>query len=106
MSKTIPGPFASGCGPVVRDDASSTNKENEIIIQVLDHDDDSEGELPRVLEASDGCHGKTRVNADGTITYVPHAGFSGDDTFFFQISDGQGGIGEASATVTVGGAYA
>jgi hypothetical protein len=28
------------------------------------------------------------VNADGSITYVPAAGFTGDDTFFFTVSDG------------------
>ena len=105
MSESFCGPNASGQGPVGREDASSRHEDTEIIIQVLDHDDEPEGDVPRVLEVTDGSHGTTRVNPDGTITYAPHAGFSGDDIFFFQISDGQGGVDDASATVTVGGGH-
>ena len=39
---------------------------------------------------------------DGTILYTPDSSFSGQDSFVYEISDGQGGTATATVTVTVG----
>ena len=39
---------------------------------------------------------------DGTILYTPNSSFSGQDSFVYEISDGQGGTATATVTVTVG----
>ena len=43
-------------------------------------------------------NGEAVINEDGTVTYTPTAGFSGEDTFTYTVSDG---LEEATAAVTV-----
>ncbi|TCL08774.1 uncharacterized protein DUF4114 [Shimia isoporae] len=57
-----------------------------------------------------GTQGAVTQNADGTFTYDPNGAFGGladgaiaTDTFIFTVSDGNGGITNATATVTVTG---
>ncbi len=38
--------------------------------------------------ADDGAHGHAVINADGSYTYTPNAGYVGDDVFFFTVTDG------------------
>lgn len=45
--------------------------------------------------------GSTIVDNGTTLTYTPAADFEGDDTFTFDVSDGNGGLVTASATVVV-----
>src|SRR5262249_48389474 len=45
--------------------------------------------------------GTLTLNADGTFTYTPAAGFSGTDTFTYRASDGGAVSGEATVTITV-----
>lgn len=45
--------------------------------------------------------GTLSLNVDGTFTYVPDFGFSGEDSFTYEVLDGQGGKSEATVTVTV-----
>ncbi len=44
--------------------------------------------------------GSVAMNTDGTFTYTPPAGFTGKDTFTFQVSDGTA-TSSATATITV-----
>jgi hypothetical protein len=45
-------------------------------------------------------NGSVQINADSTVTYTPNPGFTGIDTFNYQISDGRGGLDTASVTIT------
>ena len=49
--------------------------------------------------ASQAQNGTVTVNADGSFTYVPNAGFIGTDSFSFTVSDGV--LTSAPATVTL-----
>ncbi|MGH9177313.1 MAG: Ig-like domain-containing protein, partial [Acidimicrobiales bacterium] len=46
------------------------------------------------------------LNADGSFTYTPEAGFSGTDSFTYTASDGNGGTDTATVTITVTAAAA
>jgi len=46
------------------------------------------------------ANGTAVVNADGSFTYTPDAGFSGQDTFTFSLTDTDGNV-SAPATVTM-----
>ncbi|MEL7281074.1 MAG: Ig-like domain-containing protein [Pseudomonadota bacterium] len=46
-------------------------------------------------------NGDVVVNEDGTYTYTPDPDFNGEDSFTYQVSDGNGGITTATVTVTV-----
>ncbi|ABC82832.1 Ig-like domain-containing protein [Anaeromyxobacter dehalogenans] len=47
------------------------------------------------------AHGTAIVNADGTITYTPAAGWNGADAFTYQVADLDGQAATASVTVSV-----
>ena len=47
--------------------------------------------------------GTVTLNADGTFTYTPLAGFSGVDTFTYTANDGAGGTDTATVSITVTG---
>ncbi len=88
--------------PDAVDDSANTGFQADVVIDVLDNDDDVDGDPLTVTEAGNGANGTTTINPDGTITYSPDAGFTGTDTFQYAVSDGQGGSDLATVTVTVG----
>jgi VCBS repeat-containing protein len=47
------------------------------------------------------AHGTVTVNADGSFSYTPTAGYSGPDNFTYTISDGDGGTDTANVGITV-----
>ena len=46
-------------------------------------------------------HGSVVVNPDGTFTYTPVAGFVGQDSFTYRITDANGDVSTATVTITV-----
>ncbi|WP_297774026.1 Hint domain-containing protein [uncultured Roseovarius sp.] len=90
--------------PVAGEDTDTTDFETPVDIPVLANDTDVDGDSLSVDSATDGANGTTSVNADGSITYTPDAGFSGSDTFDYTVTDGNGGTDTGSVTVTVGDA--
>jgi hypothetical protein len=85
--------------PVANDDTASTPQNTAVTVSVLANDTDSDNDLLTVTGASTPAHGSTVVNAGATVTYTPTAGYSGPDSFTYDVSDGNGGT--ASATVSV-----
>jgi len=69
---------------------------------LLDNDTDVDGDTLTVssVSATAGTHGTVSLDA-GTITYTPDAGYDGEASFEYTVSDGHGG--EDVGTVTVGG---
>ena len=50
---------------------------------------------------TDPANGALVFNADGTYTYTPEAGWSGTDSFTYQICDADDDCDEATVTITV-----
>lgn len=86
--------------PVSVDDSAATNEDTPVIIAVLANDSDLDGDSLTIVTAVAG-KGTVVINGDGTITYTPNANFFGIDTITYSVSDGNGGIAEAIASVTV-----
>ncbi|MBE9061110.1 S-layer family protein [cf. Phormidesmis sp. LEGE 11477] len=86
--------------PVAVGDSSSTIEDTAVVIDVLDNDSDIEGDTLSFETVGAAANGEVTINGDGTLTYTPDAGFSGNDSFTYTINDGNGGISEA-ATVAV-----
>ncbi|NQT15334.1 MAG: cadherin-like domain-containing protein, partial [Planctomycetes bacterium] len=59
---------------------------------VLANDDPSESDLARALLVSPPEHGTLDFNPDGSFTYVPDPGFTGDDTFVYKWVEGVQGL--------------
>ncbi|MBA2318697.1 MAG: cell wall-binding repeat-containing protein [Euzebyales bacterium] len=87
--------------PVAVDDAATTVRDSPVTIDVLANDSDADGDPLTVAAVTDPPEGVAVVNGDGTVTYTPGAGFTGTDTFDYQVEDGRGGAADATVTVTV-----
>jgi len=83
--------------PAAKDDTASTPYGTDAIVTVLGNDS---GTGISVTSAVDPPHGSVVVNADGSLTYTPDAGWAGDDTFAYTITDAFGRTATASVTVT------
>ena len=46
-------------------------------------------------------HGTAVINADGTVTYVPDPGFTGTDSFTYEVVDADGNVAQATVYVVV-----
>ena len=87
--------------PVAVDDAASVEKDGSITIDVLGNDTDVDGDMLTVATYTSTEHGTLKLNADGTFTYTPLAGFTGNDFFVYAISDGKGGYDNAKVVIEV-----
>ena len=82
-------------------DAASTLVDTAVIIPVLANDTDVDGDALSVLGSPVSAEGAVVVNADGTLTFTPNAGFTGTATISYQITDGNGGTDTATVSVEV-----
>ncbi|AXY42274.1 Ig-like domain-containing protein [Halomonas sp. JS92-SW72] len=87
--------------PVANDDTAKTTQGLAVQIAVLENDSDPDGDPLMVGELTQPSNGSVTVNADGTITYTPDAGFFGTDSFTYRASDGQLLSDPATVVVTV-----
>ncbi len=60
---------------------------------------DAEGDTLTASIATQPSNGSVQLNADGTFTYTPNAGFSGSDSFTYVVNDGQ--TDSAVGTITI-----
>ena len=87
--------------PEATNDTALTQRGAGINIDVLDNDTDPENDTLMVDSTNDGTSGTVSVNGDGTVRYVPNAGFFGNDTFVYTVGDGRGGSDTAQVNVAV-----
>ena len=92
--------------PVAEDDSAVTAAGKAVTIKVLDNDRDADGDTLTVSRVGTADHGTVKLNANGTVSYTPAAGFAGSDSFAYTVSDGNGGSDTATVTVKVGTASA
>ncbi len=87
--------------PVAADDTFATDEDTALSGHVTINDTDVDGDTLTVELSSDVANGILSLASDGSFTYTPDANFSGNDTFTYSISDGNGGIDSATITVNV-----
>ena len=90
--------------PVAKDDTGETKQNSEIKIPVAGNDVPGNSELVTgsIIIVTPPQHGKVTVNPDGTVTYLPENGYSGNDTFTYTITDKNGQVSNvASVTVNI-----
>lgn len=85
-------------GPTANPDSASTTGTAPVTIDVIGNDT---GDGIRVTGVQPGAHGTPTLNPDGTITFTPEAGFVGEATFTYTITDAYGNTSTATVTVTV-----
>ena len=89
------------------DDTATTDQGVSVDIDVLANDGagadgvDLDNAPTTKVTFTDAANGTVVYNDDGTFTYTPDAGFSGDDSFTYTIEDGDGDSSTADVSVTV-----
>ena len=90
--------------PVAMDDAHQVLANAELTVGaagVLGNDTDADGDALTAVLVSSTSNGILSFNADGSFTYTSDANFAGDDTFTYQVSDGESLSNVATVTITV-----
>ena len=88
---TVLDPLAIDNAPVVNPDIATAKEGEPVKINVLAND--KSGNLGTELDpktvkvAEQPDNGTVTVNADGTVTYTPNAGFTGQDVFTYTVCD-------------------
>ncbi|MBR9973242.1 cadherin-like domain-containing protein [Magnetospirillum sulfuroxidans] len=89
---------------IVNDEAIATSDDAALTLKASDllaNDSDPDGGTLSIVGVGNAAHGAVTLNADGTITFTPEAGFEGEATFEYTVSDGQGGTSVATVTIDV-----
>jgi hypothetical protein len=94
----------SNDAPQAVDDEGTTTQDNPITIDLIVNDVDVDGliEPATVAVVMDATNGTVQENGDGTVTYIPEAGFLGEDIFTYTVEDDDGALSnEANVAVLV-----
>ncbi|HRO76071.1 MAG TPA: Ig-like domain-containing protein, partial [Crocinitomicaceae bacterium] len=75
--------------PIAVDDSTGTYEGVPVVVNVLTNDTDVDGNIDptTVVVTENPNNGTVVVNADGTITYTPNPGFTGNDTLVYGVCD-------------------
>ena len=92
--------------PVADDDGPYAASEDTALVVnaasgLLAGDSDVDGNSLTASLETGPANGTVVVNANGSFTYTPNANFTGNDSFTYRVSDGNGGSDVATATITV-----
>ena len=83
--------------PLARDDAAQLQEDGRLTLALMANDEDVDGDALSLRIVSGPAHGTAVLEADGRVTYIPDAQWSGEDSFSYVLSDGQ--LDSAPATV-------
>lgn len=109
VSVTIAG---ANDAPLAVADAAQVGEDGSTTIDVRANDSDIDsGDTLQVTQLSAPAHGSAQLNADGSITYTPGAGYqslaagqTAIDSFGYTLADAAGATSMGSVTVTIIGA--
>ncbi|MCX7561799.1 Ig-like domain-containing protein, partial [Sulfitobacter sp. F26204] len=86
--------------PDANPDVAETDEETAVSIDVLDNDTDPNGD-PLTVTSASAPNGIVDINPDGTLSYEPDVGFTGEDTITYTVEDPDGNSDTSTVTVTV-----
>jgi len=94
-----------GQPPVASNDVFSTNQDTQLNVPapgVLANDTDPDGDPLTAVQVGLAMHGTGTINADGSLTYTPAAGFAGLDLLTYHANDGNNDSADAAVVISVG----
>ena len=105
MTSTTWGtPPTGNNAPVAVDDSYSTSQDTQLNIAApgaLSNDSDLDNDPLTAVLATDVGNGNLTLNSDGSFSYTPNTGFTGNDSFSYTASDGSAQSTAATVTITV-----
>ena len=90
--------------PVATADSYAVNTGTTLTVAapgVLANDTDADGNALTAVRVSGPAHGTLALNANGSFTYTPVAGYSGADSFTYRANDGTVNGNAATVAITV-----
>lgn len=93
-------PTASNDVLIVREN-SSAGIENQIDVTTNDSLGEDDGDSDNYSLSTNPKEGKVTEISDGVFEYIPNAGFFGDDSFKYELSDADGDKASATVSITV-----
>ena len=103
VTELFEGPPANAA-PVAVGDTYVTDEDTALTVAapgVLGNDTDADDDPLTANGATQPANGEVTVDADGSFTYTPDAGFTGTDTFTYLANDGTVDSDPATVTITV-----
>ncbi|MGR3378464.1 Ig-like domain-containing protein [Salipiger abyssi] len=88
--------------PVANDDTADTTEDTPVTLDPTLNDTDVDGDPLTISDLGDPENGTVTLNEDGTVTYTPDSGYTGNDTIPYTVDDGNGGTDDGQIVVTVG----
>jgi uncharacterized repeat protein (TIGR01451 family) len=88
--------------PQATGESYSTNENTALNVAapgVLGNDTDIDNATLSAVKVTNPSHGTVTLNSNGSFTYTPQAGFSGEDSFTYKANDG--GLDSNTATVSI-----
>jgi hypothetical protein len=90
--------------PTAVNDTVMTNEDNGVTFSVIANDTDIETSsanliLRRLL--TNPTHGRLSSLGSGQFRYTPYEDFNGTDTFTYEMTDADGGVDNATVTITI-----
>ncbi|MDJ0881947.1 MAG: Ig-like domain-containing protein, partial [Gammaproteobacteria bacterium] len=91
--------------PTAIDDAFATVADTPLITgDVLANDSDPDGDALTISTFTQSANGTVADNGDGSFTFTPTAGFTGNAIFSYTVDDNKGGLDTAQVVVAVSAA--
>jgi len=87
--------------PVVRDDVATAVEGGSVVVDVLDNDEDPDGDSLEIRDITSEPEHGTAVIVGGQVVYTPAEGYVGEDSFVYEACDPDGMCDSAVVTVTV-----
>ncbi|MEW5755126.1 MAG: Ig-like domain-containing protein [Pseudomonadota bacterium] len=87
--------------PVANDNSATTPQNTAVTINVLANDTDADGDALSINNFSATTPAGGTVNCTTTCTYTPASGFTGTDSFTYDVTDGKAVSNTATVTITV-----
>ena len=75
-------------GPVVGADQVFVSEGESEVFDLLDNDSDGDGDPLTIISVSTPENGVATLLNSGNVRYTPNQGFSGTDSFSYNVSDG------------------
>src|SRR5690606_5178359 len=90
--------------PVANNDSYSVEQDTVLNVAapgVLGNDTDANGDTLTAVLGTGASNGTVTLNADGSFTYTPNAGYTGADSFTYMANDGTADSGLALVSINV-----
>jgi hypothetical protein len=90
--------------PIAQNDAVLTLANTEVTLlgaNLLENDTDLDRDRLSITGVANAVNGTVTLDQEGNVLFQPASNFSGDASFEYTVSDGQGGIDTATVAVTV-----